>query len=98
MFNNIFETTFSDMKTICLNVPSEDYFFSYGNLTKENAKDLVNNYFTVKSKDGIPIVKDVKYDENTNMIKISLTVNYSRSLSNQSYEIPDFNSMGIFYD
>lgn len=98
MFNNIFETTFSDMRTICLNVPSEDYFFSYSSLTKENAKDLVNNYFTVKSRDGIPVVNDVSYDENTNMIRIHLTVDYDKSLSNRSYEIPDFNSMGAFYD
>jgi hypothetical protein len=89
MFENIFETVVKGSNTIFLDIPEEDYFFSYDTLSPKSAQELTNNYFKTKAKDGVPKVTDVDFDSSTHRVKILLEVDYNRDYKLEQYNIPD---------
>lgn len=89
MFNNVFETLIPNGNEVHLNIPKEDFLFSYNHLNYENAKDFVANYFQLRSRDGIPEVQNIELQEDTNTIRISLKVNYNVQSKLESYIVPD---------
>lgn len=89
MFNNVYETILKGSDTIFLQVPEEDFNFSYNHISLNNSQDFADNYFTVKSKDGIPYVENVYLNESTHMVTMAVKVDYSVSGSRYNYKIPD---------
>ena len=89
MFNNVIETIIEGTNEEYLNIPQEEFFFSYDSLNHRNAEDFVKNYFEFKSKDGIPIIKDIDSDNDTNMVRITLEVNYNKKSNREGYVVPD---------
>ena len=89
MFSNIFETVVKGSNTIFLDIPEKDYFFSYDTISKKSAQDLTDNYFKIKSKDGVPSVVDINLDASTHRVKILLEVEYNRQHKLEHYSIPD---------
>ena len=89
MFDNIFETVVKGSNTIFLDIPEKDYFFSYNTISPKSAQDLTDNYFKMKSKDGIPHVVDINFDALTHRVKIILEVEYVRQHKLEHYNIPD---------
>lgn len=89
MFNNINVTVLEKNHSFCLSLPVEDYFFTYGSLNYDNARDLVRNYFEMKSIDGEPRVINTEIDTQSNTVKVSVDVDYNISENRDSYTVPD---------
>lgn len=89
MFDNVYETILKGSDTIFLQVPEEEYNFSYDHISIRNSQDFANNYFTVKSKDGMPYVENVYLNESTQMVTMAVKVNYNVPDKRYNYEIPD---------
>lgn len=89
MFDNVYETILKGSETIFLQVPEEQFNFSYDHISIRNSQDFANNYFTVKSKDGIPNVENVYLNESTHMVTMAVKVDYNVSQKRYNYEIPD---------
>lgn len=89
MLQNIFETVIKGSNTIYLDVPEDDYFFSYDSISKESAEDIVKNYFDMKGKDGIPHIKDIEHDSATHKVEITVEVEQEREHKIHQRTIPD---------
>ncbi|WP_163194248.1 hypothetical protein [Clostridium thermarum] len=89
MYNDIYEVVSSDSNTINLIIHEDDYFLSYDNLNKENVKDLVENYFRFKGRDGIPVVADIDYNAATRRIQITVDMDYDRDFKMKPMSTPD---------
>lgn len=89
MFESIFETVVMGSNTVFLDIPENEYFLSYDDLDRASVEELVKNYFLMKGRDGIPIVKDLEYDINTHRVKITVDVQQQRDYKLESYEVPD---------
>lgn len=89
MFNNVNETLIEGSNTVHLSIPQEDYFFSYNSLNFDSAKDLVENYFQLRSREGIPNVKNIELITASNTVRITVDVDYSKVGDRNLYEVPD---------
>ena len=89
VYENIFETVVKGSNTIFLDIPEEDYFFSYDTISPKSAQELTDNYFKTKAKDGIPRVKDIDFDASIHRVKILLEVEYNRAHKLEAYTVPD---------
>lgn len=89
MIENIFETVIMGSNKVFLNMPEDDYFFSYDFLNIESAKDLVETYFRLRGRDGIPHVVDIEHDAPTHRVKITLEVDEHESCDMEGYKVPD---------
>lgn len=78
MYSSIYETVINGSNTVFLNIPEEEYFLSYENLSRENVQDLVDNYFKFTGRDGVPLVADIDVDKVINRIKVTVDVEYER--------------------
>jgi hypothetical protein len=78
MYNNIYETVIKGSNTVFLDLPEDEYFLAYDNLSRENVQELVRNYFNFRGRDGIPLVADINVDAVTHRIKITVDMNYDR--------------------
>lgn len=93
MLDNIFETKVKGSKTIFLNVPSKDYFSSYDSVDKSTAQEMVNTYFQIKEKDGVPHVDAAEEDSVFNTVKIKINVEHGIQDNIEPYKMEDFLSM-----
>lgn len=89
MFNNVTVTVLEKDNSFCLSLPVEDYFFTYGSLNYENARDLVKNYFEMKSYDGFPRVRNAEIDTSSNTVKVLVDVDYNINQHRNAYTVPD---------
>lgn len=89
MLNNIFETTVMGSNIVYLNIPEEDYFLSYDSITKEAAEEISNTYFLLRSRDGVPEVRDIQLIEPSHRVKITLEVKESDGDNRPLYKVPD---------
>lgn len=89
VFENIFETVIKGSTTEFLNIPEEDYFFSYDKLTKEAAQEITDLYFKMKGKDGIPAVKEINFDPSVKLVQITLEVSNNRDFKLEPYSVPN---------
>lgn len=86
MFDSVYETFNSEKdNSVCLNIPKNDFLFSYESVSKSTAADFVNNYFKEKGREGIPKVKDVSIDNNV----VQLYVDVDLSESEKPINVPD---------
>jgi hypothetical protein len=76
MYNSIYETVIKGSNTVFLDLPEEEYFLSYNNLSRENVQDLVKSYFDFRGRDGVPLVGDINVDPITHKIRITVDVKY----------------------
>ncbi|WP_040211323.1 hypothetical protein [Clostridium polynesiense] len=89
MFNNVYEAILKGSDTIFLQVPEADFNFNYDHISIRNSQDFADNYFAVKSKDGIPHVKNAYLNESTHMVVIAVQVDYNVQLYRNNYTVPD---------
>lgn len=95
MLENIFETKVKGSRTIFLDVPSKDYFSSYDSVDKTIAQKMVNTYFQIKEKDGVPHVDEAEEDNAFKIIKIKINVqqgaqnNYEQSTAVDFFNMSD---------
>lgn len=89
MFENIFETIVKGSNTVFLDMPEEDYVFSYGPLSIKAAQDLADNYFLLRSREGVPHVTNISSDPGTHSVKITLEVDHLDECNGRSYSVPD---------
>ena len=94
MLENIFETIVVGSNTVFLNIPQDDYFLSYPDISNGAAEEITETYFRMRGRDGIPKVVDVGADHATHMIKITLEVTENREGHVDGYKVPD--SLNIF--
>ncbi|AAK79241.1 hypothetical protein BJV85_002727 [Clostridium acetobutylicum] len=86
MFDSVYETFISkDDNRVCLDIPKNDFLFSYEDITKDTAKDFVNNYFREKGREGIPNVTDVSIE--SDVIRLYIKIDYSES--QKPMNVPD---------
>lgn len=78
MFDNVFETIIVGSNTEFLDIPEKDFFLKYENLDEESAKDLIDNYFSMIKKDVTSHVKDIKIDNSTHRVNITVEVHKNR--------------------
>ena len=93
MFNDIFDTIIKGSNTMFLDIPEDEYYLSYNDLSYENAQGLVDSYFLTKGKDGIPKVIDTNIDPVTHRVKITLEVEMDREHKLEEYTTPDIFNM-----
>lgn len=74
MVEDVFETIVKGSNTIFLNVPENDYFYSYNSISKKHAQDLTEHYFKEKDKEGVPKVKNIDLDSNTHRVNIAVEI------------------------
>lgn len=74
MLDNVFETIIIGSNTEFLDIPEKDFFLKYENLDEESAKDLTDNYFYAMKKDVISHIKDIKIDNSTHRVNITVEV------------------------
>lgn len=89
MYDDVFENVTDNSDIVFLDMKKEDFMSKYDSVGKDSAQDLVNNYFKVKSKDGIPEVTDVAVDSNGGRVRIVVHVNYDRDEKLYAYTVPD---------
>lgn len=89
MLNNVFETTVMGSNIVYLNIPEEDYFLSYDSITRKAAEEITNTYFLLRSRDGIPEVLDIEFNEPSHRVKITLEVKESNGNNRPLYKVPD---------
>lgn len=89
MFENIIEKTVIDSNTVLLNIPEEDYFLSYEAVTRDAAEDITRNYFLMRNRDGIPMVRDIEFDEPKHRVIITLEVRENLESHKTGYAVPD---------
>lgn len=78
MLDNVFETIIVGSNTEFLDIPEKDFFLKYETLDKESAKDLTDNYFSVIKKDVTSHVKDIKIDNSTHRVNITVEIYKNR--------------------
>jgi hypothetical protein len=88
MFENIIEKTVVGSNTVLLNIPEEDYFLSYETVTRDAAEDITRNYFLMRSRDGIPEVRDIEFDEPKHRVIITLEVRENVDSHKTGYAVP----------
>lgn len=88
MLDSIFETVIRGSNTVFLDIPEDDYFLSYNNISKEAAEDLTKFYFEYRGKDGTPEVQDIVYDPTLHRVKVTVKVDYDKNRLNE-YKTPD---------
>lgn len=93
MLDDIFETKVKGSRTMFLNVPSKEYFSSYDTLDKSTAQEMVNTYFQIKEKDGVPYVDAAEEDSIFNTVKIKINVEHGSQNNLEPYKMEDFLSM-----
>ena len=74
MLDNIFETKVKGSRTIFLEIPSKDYLSNYNSVNKSTAQEMVNTYFQIKEKDGVPHVDEAEEDNALKIVKIKINV------------------------
>ncbi|MCY6354839.1 hypothetical protein [Clostridium sp. ZS2-4] len=74
MLDNIFETIIVGSNTEFLDIPEKDFFLKYENLDKKSAKDLTDSYFSMMKKDVTSHIKDIKIDNLTHRVNITIEV------------------------
>ena len=74
MLENIFETKVIGSATIFLDIPEEEYFINYSNLSKKVAEEITYNYFKERNKAGIPHVKHIHAIPNIHNVEIVIEV------------------------
>lgn len=89
MIENIIEKTVVGSNTVQLNIREEDYFLSYERITRDAAEDITRNYFLLKTRDGIPEVKDIEFDEPRHRVIITLEVRENVDSHKTGYAVPD---------
>lgn len=89
MFEDIFETIIIGSNTVFLNVPEQDYFFTYKDLNMEAAQEITGNYFDMKQKNGMPHAKDIDFDSITHKVKITVDVEKNRKQKFIQHSIPE---------
>lgn len=90
MYNDIYEIVSDTSNTVNLVIHEKDFFLSYDDLNKENAQDLVENYFKFKGRDGVPVVADIDYNQQTRRIQITVDMDYDRASKLEPASAPDF--------
>lgn len=89
MFENIVERVLNGSRLVILNVPEEDYFISYHDITRDAAEEIVDMYFQMKGKDGIPRVTEIGMDKSTHSVKIVVEVELDREMHLNTPSYPD---------
>ena len=89
MFDNIFETIIKGSKTVFLDMPEEEFKFSYDSLTLDAAQEIAEDYFLTRARDGVPHAKDISIDKGTHRVKITLEVDHLQECGGEYYSIPD---------
>lgn len=74
MLENIFETKVLGSNTIFLDIPEEEYFVNYNNLSEKAAEEITCNYFKIRNKTGIPHVKHIHSIPNIHNVEIIIEV------------------------
>jgi len=74
MLENIFETKVIGSNTIFLDIPEEEYFINYSNLSKKVAEEITYSYFKERNKTGIPHVKHIHAIPNIHNVEIVIEV------------------------
>lgn len=90
MYNDIYEIVTNDSNTVNLVIHEKDFFLSYDEINKENVQDLVENYFRFKGRDGIPVVADIDYNQQTRRIQVTVDMDYDRDFKLEPASAPDF--------
>jgi hypothetical protein len=90
MLDNIFETKVKGSRTIFLDVPSKDYFSSYDSVDKSTAQEMVNTYFQINEKDGVPHVDEAEEDNAFNIVKIKINVQHGIQNNIEPYTTENF--------
>ena len=94
MLENIFETVVVGSNTVFLNIPEDDYFLSYNDISSGAAEEITETYFSMRGRDGVPKVIDIAADHASHTVKITLDVNYNEDSDIPPYRVPD--SLNIF--
>lgn len=89
MYDSIFETVVRGSNTVFLDIPEDDYFLSYDDISRDSAQEIAEDYFKFKGRDGTPHVRDISYDVSTNRVKIEVAVDYHRKYKLEPYTVPD---------
>lgn len=74
MLENIFETKVIGSNTIFLDIPEQEYFISYNNLSERAAQEITYNYFKIRNKTGIPHVKRIHAIPNIHNVEIIIEI------------------------
>ena len=69
-----------------LEIPQNEYFNVYENVTEENARNIVDLFLEHYQDDGRPNMVKVNYDKNNNSVNIRATLSYE---GNDYTEHPD---------
>ncbi|MGV8982765.1 hypothetical protein [Clostridium sp.] len=74
MLENIFETRVIGSNTIFLDIPEEEYFVNYNNLSESAAEEITCNYFKIRNKTGIPHVRHIHSTPNIHSVEIIIEI------------------------
>ncbi|MCY6371839.1 hypothetical protein [Clostridium ganghwense] len=85
MLDNIFETIVVGSNTEFLDIPEKDFFLNYDKVDEESAQDLADKYFAMREKEGIPHAKDIKMDNSTHRVKITVEVHKNRKEKSENF-------------
>lgn len=88
MIENIVETDIFGSNTVYLNIPEEDYFLSYDSITRAAAEEITTNYFLMRGREGIPEVRDIKFNEPLHSIRITLEVKEQEGSYKEGFAFP----------
>lgn len=78
MYNSIREKRIQrdGMYQITLQIPEEDYFNSYEDLTKKAANEILKNYLNYHQDDGRPDDVEISHNKNAHIVKINANLHY----------------------
>jgi hypothetical protein len=88
MLENIIETDIFGSNIVYLNIPEEDYFLSYEDVTKEAAEEITKTFFLMRGREGIPEVKSIEFIEPLHSVRITLDVKKQEGSYKTGYAVP----------
>ncbi|SKA75522.1 hypothetical protein SAMN05428976_102130 [Clostridium sp. USBA 49] len=88
MLENIIETDIFGSNIVYLNIPEEDYFLSYEDVTKEAAEEITKTFFLMRGREGIPEVKNIEFIEPLHSVRITLDVKKQEGSYKTGYAVP----------
>ena len=89
MFDNVHEANIKGSDRLLLQVSEHDYLFNYNHVSINNSQDFANNYFSVRSRDGIPFVEQTSIDKDRGLVSIFINVDYDVNRQRDNYTVPD---------
>ncbi|MFA9398895.1 MAG: hypothetical protein ACERKV_11620 [Clostridiaceae bacterium] len=77
----IFKTVVQGSSIIFLDIPQDDFYYEYNNISIDAAKKLTKSYFREKDENRDFDIVDVRKDDYTNNVEITVKLDNSKRLS-----------------